>query len=125
MRSPPLLSDVLFQAGSRYAAVALQVVRGLVLAALLGPLGMGTVAAVLLILAWAVYSDLGVGEAAMRELPLAVGRAISSVRRPGNGTRSPPKSREPRRRARYPRVAIVAGDQLPADLRFGMITASS
>ncbi len=125
MRSPRLVNDVFLQAGSRYVAVALQLVRGVVLAALLGPLGMGTVAAVLVILAWAVYSDLGVGEAAMRELPLAVGEGdrerqaawrwyavaakVTGALVVGIGILA---------------VAIFAGDSLAPDFRFGMITAS-
>jgi O-antigen/teichoic acid export membrane protein len=68
-----VLRDVLLQAGGKYAALIIQVVRGVVIAGILSPLGLGTVATVMLVLGYAMYSDLGVGDATMRELPLAIG----------------------------------------------------
>ena len=123
MPSRPFVSDILSQAGGRYAAVALQVVRGLVLAAILGPLGTGTIAAVLLVIGWAAYSDLGVGEAVMRELPLAIGSG--DVRRQ-RAWKWYAVSAKVTGAAIYSlglvAVLIAYGDQLPSDLRFGLST---
>ena len=124
MRVPPLLSDVLFQAGGRYIAVALQVVRGLVLAAILGPLGTGTITAVLLVMGWAMYSDLGVGEAVMRELPLAIG---SGDRGRQAAWKWYAVSGKVTGATLYSLgllvVLVLYGDHMPSDMRFGLSTA--
>jgi len=59
--------------GGGYISIALQVLRGLLLARLLGPTGLGTVAAISIIITYSLYSDLGMCMAAAREIPISIG----------------------------------------------------
>ena len=69
-----IVRDLSFQTVGGYVNTAAQVVRGLVLAGLLGPAGLGVLALVAMVVSYAQYSDLGMGQAVGREIPLARGQ---------------------------------------------------
>ena len=73
MRLPRILRDVSVLAGGGYLSTALQLLRGLVLAKLLGPSGLGTVALVGMVLAYSLFADLGIAQAVAREIPISLG----------------------------------------------------
>jgi O-antigen/teichoic acid export membrane protein len=73
MASPTVARDFSFQASAGYISTALQLARGVILARLLGPVGLGKIALVLLVYAYAAYADLGVAQAVSRQIPLARG----------------------------------------------------
>ena len=73
MRLPRILRDVSVLAGGGYVSTALQLLRGLVLARLLGPSGLGTVSLVGMVLAYSVFADFGIAEAVGREIPVSIG----------------------------------------------------
>lgn len=73
MKLPRIIRDFSLQAIGAYGATFLQMLRGLILAALLGPAGLGTVALVNLVLSYVTYSDLGMASAVGREIPLSLG----------------------------------------------------
>lgn len=73
MRLPRIARDFSLQAVGTYCGTFLQMLRGLILAGLLGPAGLGTVALVNLFLSYAAYSDLGMASAVGREIPLSLG----------------------------------------------------
>lgn len=56
-----------------YVSSAASIARGLVLAKLLAPLGVGTVAGVGLLLSYSVYADLGISQAVGRQISLSQG----------------------------------------------------
>jgi O-antigen/teichoic acid export membrane protein len=68
------LRDIGAQAGANYLSTALRVVRGFMIAAILGPTQMGIVATGNLLLNYTQYSDLGVTLGVSREMPMAFGR---------------------------------------------------
>ena len=67
------LRDLSLQTTSSYLATALLLVRGVVLARLLGPASLGVLATVGVVVAYASYADLGMGRVPLREIPLALG----------------------------------------------------
>ncbi|MDP2182303.1 MAG: polysaccharide biosynthesis C-terminal domain-containing protein [Actinomycetota bacterium] len=79
-RAPRLVGDVSLVATAAYAATAAQLVRGVVIARILGPYDMGALAIVGLVLAYAQYSDLGVIQAASRDISMLLGKAEESNR---------------------------------------------
>ena len=124
-RLPRVLGDVSLIAVGGYVSTGLQLVRGLVLATLLGPQGLGTVAFVGMVLAYAQYADLGIAEAVRREIPLSLGA--------GRGDEAPVW----RGYAIGGKLltgavlglaiclyVVVAWGDLSSDLRFGLLTAA-
>lgn len=121
-----VVMDASLQAAGSYVATAAILVRGAVLARLLGPAGIGTIATVGLVITYAQYSDLGIVNALTRMIPLSLGEG---------------KEEDADRWALYGLVAKVAGglavgaavvgyvalrwDVLPEALRFGLLTASA
>lgn len=73
MRIPHIARDFSLQASAGYVSTALQMVRGVLLAALLTPAQLGIVAFIGIILGYALYTDLGMSSAVAREIPLAHG----------------------------------------------------
>jgi O-antigen/teichoic acid export membrane protein len=67
------LRDLSLQTGGNYLSTALLLARGLLLARLLGPAGLGVYATVGIVIAYAAYADLGMGRVPAREIPLALG----------------------------------------------------
>jgi O-antigen/teichoic acid export membrane protein len=63
------------QAGGLYFSAAAQAVRVVILASLLRPSELGTVALVALVLAYAQYCDLGIALAVGRQIPVSLGAA--------------------------------------------------
>jgi O-antigen/teichoic acid export membrane protein len=70
---PRILRDVSLLAGGGYVSTALQLLRGLVLAKLLGPSGLGTVALVGIVLGYSLFADFGIAQAVGREIPISLG----------------------------------------------------
>lgn len=117
--------DASFQAAGSYVATAAALLRGAILARLLGPAGIGTIATVGLVITYAQYSDLGIVNALTRMIPLSLGEG---------------REEDAERWALYGLVAKVAGgvtigagvvayvffrwDVLPPVLRFGLLTGS-
>ena len=73
MPAPRIIRDLLLRSWGAYAALGLQLLRGLLLAKLLTPDEFGVVAVVGVVLAYSTYADLGLSTAVMRELPVAQG----------------------------------------------------
>jgi len=73
VKLPRILRDVSTLAGGGYVSNALQLLRGLVLARLLGPSGLGAVALVGMVLAYSQFADLGIAQAVGREIPISLG----------------------------------------------------
>jgi len=73
LRLPRVLRDVSELAGGGYISNALQLLRGLVLARLLGPSGLGAVSLVGMVLAYSQFADLGIAQAVGREIPISLG----------------------------------------------------
>lgn len=70
---PRVLRDVSVTAVGGYVATAATMLRGFLLALVLSPLDIGTIAAISLVLAYSLYADLGVVQAVVRQIPLALG----------------------------------------------------
>lgn len=123
-RFPQLLKDVSVSAAGEYVAAGSSMLRGLILAKLLVPEGVGTLATIALILAYSLYADLGIVLAVARALPLAIGGG---------------KEEEAQTLPSYAFVASIAGGSLvavgvctflilgasglPPDVRFGLAVA--
>ncbi len=73
MKIPHIARDFSLQASAGYVSTALQMMRGVFLAALLTPADLGTVAMIGIVLGYALYADLGMSTAVGREIPLAHG----------------------------------------------------
>ncbi len=125
MRLPRIVRDVSLQATGGYIGAGLQVVRALVLARLLGPSGLGTVAVVALVIAYTQYADLGVAQALSREIPVSLGAGrkgeAASWRFYGFAAKAVAGT--------VVAVGLVAyvelfGSGLPGSLRFGLLTAA-
>lgn len=70
---PRIVRDMSMQAGGLYFSAAAQAVRVLILASLLAPSELGTVALIALVLAYSQYCDLGIALAVGRQIPLSLG----------------------------------------------------
>lgn len=74
------IRDISAQAAGNYFSMAVRVVRGFALAALLGPARMGVVSTGNLLLSYAAYADFGVTQGLNREIPMDLGRGdVSSA----------------------------------------------
>lgn len=69
-----LLRDVGIQAVGNYVSTLARVVRGFVIAGILGPAQMGVVSTGNLLLNYAQYADLGIAQGLNREIPMDLGR---------------------------------------------------
>ncbi len=69
-----LLQDVGIQAVGNYVSTFARVVRGFVIAGILGPVEMGVVSTGNLLLNYAQYADLGIAQGLNREIPMDLGR---------------------------------------------------
>lgn len=116
--------DLSLQTTGNYVSTGLLLVRGLVLARLLGPTGLGVNATVGLILAYALYADLGMGRAVGREIPIALGsgqrKAAEAWRWYGLATSTTCSLLAAIGLAGY---VLLRWDSLQPDLRFGLLTA--
>jgi O-antigen/teichoic acid export membrane protein len=124
-KPPNVLKDFSLQAAGSYVSSAMLVVRGLVLAAILGPGALGTYSLVGIVLGYSAYADVGVSLAACREIPVATGRG----------------SAEDARRAQWcawvakavaatvvatgvAAYAVLRKDSLDPDVQYGLLVAS-
>ena len=125
MRLPRIARDFSLQALGTYCGSLLQMLRGLILAGLLGPAGLGTVALVNLFLSYAAYSDLGMASALGREIPLSLGagnsREAFEWRRYGLTAKFVTSSIVGLGTAIY---VCLRWSELSAVLRFGLLTAA-
>lgn len=71
--SSRIIRDSSLQALGKYASAGLMMLRGLALAAILGPHDLGIVALIGIVLAYTQFADLGIGLAIGREIPLSRG----------------------------------------------------
>ena len=78
VKVPRIVRDVSYKALGSYGSAGLQMLRGLLLAGLLAPADLGTVAIVGVVLTYSLYADLGMASAVGRELPLAAGAGSES-----------------------------------------------
>jgi O-antigen/teichoic acid export membrane protein len=121
---PRIVRDFSFQAFGTYVSAALQMLRGLVLAWLLGPLGLGSFAIVSIVLAYAQHADLGITAAVGREIPLSTGAGRD---RQAEEWRWYALACKLIADAAFILVLAVVlltwGGSWPSDLRFGLITA--
>jgi O-antigen/teichoic acid export membrane protein len=103
---------------------ALQIVRGVILARLLGPAGLGVIATVGVVIAYAGYADLGMGRVPLREIPLALGAGrpdeAEKWRFYGLVTKTSSATLAAFALAAY---VLIRWSTLSPDLRYGLLTA--
>lgn len=118
------LRDLSVQTSGTYVSTALQLVRGILIARLLGPASLGVYSFVNIFISYASYADLGMGRVPSREIPLALGAGHSE------------KAEEWRWYGAFATTACallaaaaiaayvaIAWDSLDATLRIGLLTA--
>lgn len=124
MQLPRIVRDFSFQAVGSYLTAALQMLRGILLAGMLGPTGLGNFAMVGLVLAYSQYADLGITLAVGREIPLALGEGREQKAQQWRWYALVCKLIAEAVFACILAVALVVGwDSWPAGLRFGLVTA--
>lgn len=123
-RLPQIVKDVSVSAGGSYISTAATILRGFLLAKLLTPLGIGTLATVGLVIAYSLYADLGICQAAGRQISMASGQRREEEARlwPFYGLIAQVLGGLTISLAVLT-VVIVRGRDLDGDLRFGLLTA--
>ena len=123
---PAALRDFSLQAAGSYLTIGMQTVRGLGLALLLGPGGLGTYSLIGIFLAYSAYSDLGISLGAVREIPVAVGRdAFDDARRAQWCAWVARSAAGVVVAAGMLAFAILRWESLPLDVRFGLLAGAA
>ena len=111
-------------AAANYVATACQLLRGFVLAPLLGPSGLGSVALIGIVVTYAGYADVGIALATGREIPLSLGQAdASAVLRWRWYAVASKLTAGAVIAAGLCAVVLIWGNAMPREIRFGLLTS--